>query len=191
MTQYDALVQAGREARERADEMQWVEGDLALEVEALPADEMPRDPETGQFLDPERGLKVYADDVGIPRKTLAEYRRTAGAFPVATRVATAPWAVHRMLAGQEDRFELIRVQMTYREAQKLVQARTAGNQGKPGWLELIGQVGDDLIKAEKDLDKFDTALGEKEPTENVQGKAGRYAAMAESLAVRLRALEAA
>jgi hypothetical protein len=189
---YEGLVEAGRAAREQADSMQWVEGDLALQVEALPADERPRDPESGLFIEDEaKTLKRYAEDVDIAYPVMRDYRWVAEAWPRRSRADEVSWRTHRVLAGQPDRFDLVRPGMTVREAEKLVRDRTAGNQGKPGWLELIGQVGDDLIKAEKNLDKFDAAIAEKDPTENVRGKAGRYAAMAEELALRLRRIEAA
>lgn len=185
---YDELVAEGREARERADEMQWIEGDLALEIEVLPPDERPRDPETGAFIEDEgKALRRYAEDVGIAYSSLQTYRRVAKAWPPTTR-AHSSWDVHRALAAQEDRFE-IRADMTVREAEKLVRDRTAGNQGKPAWLELVGRVGDDLTKARKDMDKFEAALGEKKPTEKIATKAGRYAGWAEDIAQRLRRIE--
>lgn len=188
---YEGLVEAGREAREQADNMQWVEGDLALQVEALPGDERPRDPETGAFIaDEEKALKRYAEDVEIAYSTLTEYRRTAEAWPTPSRLGVVAWDTHRVLASQEDRFELIRPGMTRSEARKIVRQRTAAAAGKPNWGELLGRVGEQLKTAEKHLGKFEEAVGEKTPSDKNRTNAGRYAAWAEDIAGRLREIEA-
>jgi len=185
---YDGLVAAGREARQQADNMQWVEGDLALQVEALPGDERPRDPETGAFLaDEKKALQRYADDVGLPYATLQNYRRTAELWPSSRRRDEAPWGVHAALNAQEDRFDLIQPGMTVRQAEKVVRHRRAATSGKPGWFELLGHVGDALKVAEKHMTKAEEAIT-REPNETLRGKATEYAGWAEALAVRLRGL---
>ncbi len=189
---YEALVDAGREARQHADTMQWVEGDLALQVEALPGDERPRDPDTGAFIaDEAKALKRYADDVGLPYSTLKTYRRVAEAWPSTTR-AHASWAVHQVLAAQDDRFDLVSNDLSVRQAQKMVRDRTTGAKGKPGWHELLGRVGDDLIAAEKHMDAAEAAINDpnrrSDPDDRLIAKAARYAAKADDLTQRLRLL---
>lgn len=189
---YEGLVEAGRAAREQADNMQWVEGDLALQVEILPPTERPRDPETGDFLaDEVKALKRYAEDVGVPYSTMQRYRSTSAAWPVAAR-RPAPWAVHKVLAAQDDRFSLITDGMTYRQAEKLIRDRTAGSRGKPGWHELLGRVGDDLIAAEKHLSAAEVAISNpdrrSEPDDRLRAKARRYAIQASLISQRLEAL---
>lgn len=187
---YEGLVAAGRAAREQADNMQWVEGDLALQVEALPGDERPRDPETGAFLaDEKKALKRYADDVGVRFSVLKEYRRTAEAWPSTTRVVEAPWGVHHALAAQEDRFDLIRPGMTVRQAEAVVRYRRAATSGRPGWFELVGRVGDALRAAEKHMTKAEDAIT-REPTAALAEKALQYAERADRVAERLRKLAA-
>lgn len=182
---YEALVEAGREARKQADDMQWVEGDLALRVEALPATERPRHPETGEFLADEiKALKRYAEDVDIPYSTLQKYRKTAEAWPPSERSRAVGWAIHYVLITQEDRFDLIQPGMTYREAQQLVRGRAAGTAGKPGWFELLGKVGDTLITAGKHLEKAEQAI--EDPHPDLRRKAEEYAQWAEDVAARLR-----
>lgn len=183
---YSELVERGREARELADGVQWVEGDLALQVEALPGDERPRDPETGLFIEDEtKQLKRYADDIGITFATLKTYRLTAVAWPTTLRRAEVSWHVHKTLAAQEDRFDLIRPAMTVREAERIVTQRRAGNTGKPGWNELLGHVGDHLKHADKAMGKAEAAIADNVPNLNLRQKADRYAAWAENLAERL------
>lgn len=185
---YESLVEAGREARAQADNMQWVEGDLALQVEALPADERPREPETGLFVaDETKALKRYAEDVDIPYKTVKEYRRVAHAWPTARRLAVVSWGAHQALAGQDDRFELITVKTTAAKARKIARQRNvANNSGKPGWHELIGRVGESLKTASKHMEAFEQAVGDKEYGDALAEKAKRYSDLAVELAERLR-----
>ena len=185
---YDELVERGRAAREQADDVQWIEGDLALQVEALPGDQRPRDPATGDFIADElKALQRYAEDVGVAYRGVREYRRVAAAWPPVQRALHVPWAVHQALAAQEDRFNLIRDGMTVREAERIVGKRRAGSSSKPGWHELLGHVGDALVAAEKAMTKTETAIGDVEPSDKFREKAERYAEWAESLAQRLRA----
>jgi len=184
---YEALVEAGRAAREQADNVQWVEGDLARQVEALPADERPRDSD-GRFIEDEaRTLKRYAEDVDIPYGMVQEYRRVAQAWPTSLRRDVA-WQVHKALAAQDDRFELIREGMTVREAQDIVRRRNAASRGKPGWFELLGTVADTLAKADKQLAKAEAAI-DRAPNRTLRTKAHQYAQLAEEIAARLRGIE--
>lgn len=196
---YERLVKKGREAREQADNYQWTEGDLALDVEALHPTDRPRDPETGAYLaTEEHALKRYAEDIDIKYGTLKEYRTTAAAWPPARRLAGASFDTHRTLNDQDDRFDLIRDDMTRREARAIVQQRNAASTGKPGWFELAGAVADRLIAANKDMVKLETALElEVKPapcwerviaTESFEEKATRYAAMAHDLEKRFKAV---
>jgi hypothetical protein len=66
---------------------------------------------------------------------------------------------------------------------------TSGVSGQGNWAENLGRVGDGLIKATKDMDRFEKMIGSKKPTKKVQANAGRYAEMAEALAQRLRNVE--
>lgn len=187
---YEGLVEAGREARKQADSMQWTEGDLALQVQALTGNERPRDPETGDFIkDEERALQRYAEDVDIPYSTVRSYRITAQAWPSRTRDSAVPYKVHEILVAQPDRFDLIEPGMTTREAQRIVRQRTSATTGKPGWQELLGQVGDSLIKAEKELTKVEEEMGDKTGNAKLREKARRYGGIAHDLAERLWRIE--
>lgn len=185
---YEGLVEAGRAARERIDNVQWIEGDLALQVEALPGDERPRDPETGEFIeDQAKTLKRYAQDVDIGYATLKEYRRVAEAWPTTSRLVVVSWGAHQALAGQDDRFDLIRDGMTRAAARDVVRKRSASTSHPPGWLELSGRVGDDLAKALKDMDRLESVV-DRQPAERLQVKLAKYAEWARALAERLDAM---
>lgn len=184
---YDALVEAGREARHQADNVQWTEGDLALQVEHLQATERPRDPETGAFIEDEaKALKRYAGDIGMGYSTLKNYRATASAWPPDRRLSGASFEAHRVLNAQEDRFDLLRPEMSVREAEDIVRKRNAASRGEPGWFELLGIVGDTLVKAGKQLAKAEDAI--EDPGDDLLAKAEEYASWADDLAVRLRGL---
>lgn len=185
---YEGLVEAGRAAREQGDNVQWTEGDLALQVDGLPIDARPRDPETWLFIEDEaKALKRYAEDVGVAYATLKRYRQVASAWPKSTRSTSTPWHVHRALVAQEDRFDLIRPGMTVREAEKIVRDRTKGAKGKPSWLELAGRVGDDLKRASKHFDRLEAEV-DRQPNQRMQTKLAEYAQSARSFADRLDAL---
>jgi hypothetical protein len=185
---YEGLVEAGREARKQIDGHQWAEGDLALQVEALTPESRPRDPETGEFIeDQNKVLRRYADDIDMSYRTLKEYRRTAEAWPVSRR-GDAGFEVHKLLAAQSDRFDVIHEGMTKREAEQIVRKRNAASTHPPGWYELIGEVADTLNKASKQLERAEEAI-DREPKVDFKKRAGRYAGIAEGIAERLRAIE--
>jgi hypothetical protein len=189
-SKYDDLVRRGREARQAVDGAQWLEGELALEVEALHPYERPRD-DTGAFLaDEARALRRYAEDIDVDYTTLKDYRRVAAAYPRTTRVVGVSWKAHQALAAQEDRLDLLQPGMTARQAQRVASARTAGNTGKPGWHELLGAVGDSLKAGDAAMDKVEAAVGDQVANQKFREKAARYAGWADELAERLRTIAA-
>ena len=187
-TQYDTLVREGRDAREQADNVQWTEGDLALQIDALPSHERPRDPETGAFLaDPDKALKRYAQDIDINYSSLQEYRTTSRSWPPSRRLDRVAWGAHQALNAQDDRFDLLGSGMTIREARDIVRKRAgrANTGGKPGWHELLGRVGDSLTEGLKHLEKIEAEL-DREPSDVFIAKAQGFAARADDIAARLR-----
>lgn len=183
---YEGLVEAGREARKQIDGHQWTEGDLAMDVEALPPNERPRDPETGEFLaDQNQALKRYATDIDMSYGTLQNYRRVSDAWPRSARADGVGHKVHEVLATQPDRFDLIHEGMSVREARTLVRKRNAASVHEPGWFELLGEVSDTLTRASKQLDRAEGAISRK-PKEALLANAARYAEQADDIADRLR-----
>lgn len=73
-----------------------------------------------------------------------------------------------------------------RQVRRFLTFGEGANYGKPGWHELIGQVGDDLTKAEKDLAKFEEAIGDRRQKDPMRDKAAEYSERAEGIAHRLR-----
>ena len=188
---YEGLVEAGREARKQIDDYQWTEGELALQVETLPQGQGPRDPETGDFIEDEvKALKRYADDIDISYPAIQKYRRTAEAWPSSSREKDASYKVHEILSAQDDRLDLIQPGMSTREAHRLIRKRSLATQHEPGWFELLGEVADHLIKADRQLDKVEDAITRK-PNEKFIDQAKGYAERADEIAERLRGLGAA
>lgn len=96
--EYDELVQQGRSVIKDAAALQFKLGDLALKIDPIADDRKERSQQFHRF----------ADDLGIKFETLAEYRRVAIAWPEEHRATQkASYSVHRMLAGNSDRFEII------------------------------------------------------------------------------------
>lgn len=83
----------------KSDEAMWAKGDLLLEVE--PMAERGVNPGVGAR------LRWLAEKLDTSRATLAYYRGTAAQWPREYRVQGVSWAVHRVLAYQADRFDLI------------------------------------------------------------------------------------
>jgi hypothetical protein len=102
---WDELVEAGRKL---ANSHQFPLGDLAAEVET----------EHG-----EGKLAQYAAEIGVPLKTLEQYRTVARAWPLEDR--SSNWTVCKVLASQDDRFELLAAEpdMTVRRAREIVAGR--------------------------------------------------------------------
>lgn len=63
---------------------------------------------------------------------------------------------------------------------------TSGATGKPNWNELLGSVGDTLVRAGKQMDVVEAAV-KRPPGTRFRANAERYAGWADDLAARLRA----
>lgn len=59
--------------------------------------------------------------------------------------------------------------------------------GKPGWFELLGTVGEDLLAAQRHMAKAEEAIN-RTPSADLLAKVEQYAGWADDLATRLRAL---
>ena len=76
------------------------------------------------------------------------------------------------------------------EVQRFLKFGGGASYHKPGWNELLGEVGDTLIRADKQLAKLESALT-RTPNKDFRDKAGKYALWASDLTHRLREIEAA
>lgn len=93
MSAWNDLVARGRNARERLGQAKWELGDLADEVETTY--------NGGQ-------LQTYANEIDVEYDTLRRYRHVSAAFvPHSTFREKASWSVYKMLAGREDRYEIL------------------------------------------------------------------------------------
>lgn len=105
---YDQLVMAGRELVEQQSRCQFALGDHALEIE-------PMRPHGGAHPAPNQepfnvgdAIRMYAEDIGVPASTLTVYRWVSSRWPKHRRVKGVSHYVHRVLAGRDDRFDMIR-----------------------------------------------------------------------------------
>ena len=87
---WEEAVSVGLELRAMKDDSQWGLGDLALKVE--------KDYGTD-------AIGKLANEIGINKKSLQQYRRVAAAFPKEKRVLHLSHRHHLILAAREDRFE--------------------------------------------------------------------------------------
>ena len=105
---YDQLVAEGRELVDQQSHSQFALGDCALEIE-------PMRPRGGGHPAPNEDLfavrdsiRMYAEDIGVPPATLMVYRWVSSRWPQRQRVGGVSHYVHRVLAGLDDRFDMIR-----------------------------------------------------------------------------------
>jgi hypothetical protein len=90
-------VAAGRRLVAETGKIQWALGDLAVKVAPYIGDGMP-----------DQVLAKFAEEIGVGRSTLSEYRRMAVAWPPEKRVPGATWTLHRELAAEPQRVAALR-----------------------------------------------------------------------------------
>lgn len=90
---WEECVTLGLEFRENKDNSQWHLGDLALQVEKVYGVD---------------SLGKFAIAININKNSLSQYRRVSKAFPEDTRSKVLSHRHHLILAGQENRFELLK-----------------------------------------------------------------------------------
>jgi hypothetical protein len=80
----------------------------------------------------ERSLAEYAEAIGIKPSTLNQYRWVSERWPIHYRGNESepkPWTIFRELAGEDDRFVLVDMVSTVKEARELVAGRKTGDDG--------------------------------------------------------------
>jgi len=87
---WEEAVSIGIELRAMKDKSQWELGDLALKVEKCYGTD---------------ALGKFANEIGINKKSLQQYRRVSAAFPKEKRVPHLSHRHHLILAAKENRFE--------------------------------------------------------------------------------------
>lgn len=93
---WNEKVERGRRLVSEINDHKWELGDLANEV----------CPSTQTTAHDDRIAK-FADEIGLPMNTLRKYRMVSAAWPLGTRVPRQTWTTHRLLAAQDDRFDII------------------------------------------------------------------------------------
>ena len=122
-------------------------------------------------------------------RPLAKLLNEAGRFDPTTQELQDPKAGERavitawrqVVTAHDDPAKPI----TAREVRAVLSPRASSH--PPGWLELLGIVGDHLIATEKALTKTETAIN-RNPNDKFCAKATEYADWAEGLVTRLRKL---
>lgn len=87
---WEEAVTKGQELRAAKDNSQWDLGDLSLEVDSV----------YGQD-----SLGRFANEIGMNKKSLQQYRRVSAAYPPETRSPYLSHRHHLILAPRKDRFE--------------------------------------------------------------------------------------
>ncbi len=73
----------------------WFLGDAALEIAPIG--------DHGVNNGNEDNLRRYAHEIGVGYESLDAYRKVAAGWPEGTRVPSAPWKVHQMFLGRQDK----------------------------------------------------------------------------------------
>lgn len=98
---WNNLVHRGREIVDTQGATQFAVGDIALEIAPQPPPGK-RLPAATYNL-----LGIYAEEVGLERERLEEYRLVSAAWPEERRNRDVCWTVHSILSHKPNRFELI------------------------------------------------------------------------------------
>lgn len=116
---FDEFIQRGQDLREKADNLQWEFGDLALEFTRLMG---------GKF------LPDLARGIGVKVTTLRRYRDVSEVYPLQIRQAfeILSWSHFREVAANEDRHVLLT-----RAADELWSVEKLGTMAKPKKQDLI------------------------------------------------------
>jgi hypothetical protein len=111
--EYADLVDLGRQFHHHLSLFRWALGDIAAHVEISYG---------------EGRLQQYASDLGIEYETLRVYRWVSQQYPQSVRRVTLSWSVHRVLAAEEDRLDLIQSNYTVAGAKEGVARRREAEQ---------------------------------------------------------------
>ena len=87
---WEQAISIGMQLREAKDNSQWQLGDLAANVEKKYGT---------------NALEKFANEIGINKKSLQQYRRVALAFPKDKRISFLSHRHHLILAARKDRFD--------------------------------------------------------------------------------------
>jgi hypothetical protein len=104
---YAQLVAAGRELVEQQSRCQFALGDRAVEIEPMRPHGGAHPAPNQELFNVRDSIRMYAEDIGVPASTLMMYRWVSSRWPKYRRVKGVSHYVHRVLAGRDDRFDII------------------------------------------------------------------------------------
>ncbi len=112
---WDELIEEGRALLKQEGDLKWHWADLALAVEPMGRPNVT----TGSH----GRLEKWAEEMGWFEagrafQTLRQYRETANAWPPERRLASTSYTVHNELRWHDERFDLIRGEMTLSQARQ-------------------------------------------------------------------------
>ncbi|MEV7535388.1 DUF6192 family protein [Streptomyces hydrogenans] len=104
-SRYEQLVAEARELIAQVSRAQFCLGDKALEIEPMRpvGGSMPNG--TDDLFTVEESLALFADDIGVAKSTVEDWRWTASRWPAAKRKDSVSFTVHRILASVSDETE--------------------------------------------------------------------------------------
>jgi hypothetical protein len=102
---YGQLVTQAKELIAQIARAQFALGDMALEIEPMRAvgGSMPNG--TDELFTVTESLQMFADDIGVERRTVEDWRYTANRWPEKRRKEGVSFTVHRILASVVDEDE--------------------------------------------------------------------------------------
>ncbi|MFF7551243.1 DUF6192 family protein [Streptomyces canus] len=102
---YEQLVTQAKELIAQIARSQFALGDMALEIEPMRAvgGSMPNG--TEDLFTVTESLQMFADDIGVERRTVEDWRYTANRWPEGHRKEGVSFTVHRILASVVDEGE--------------------------------------------------------------------------------------
>ncbi|MFJ6392880.1 DUF6192 family protein [Streptomyces sp. NPDC091972] len=102
---YEQLVTQAKELIAQIARSQFALGDMALEIEPMRAvgGSMPNG--TEDLFTVTESLQMFADDIGVERRTVEDWRYTANRWPEGRRKEGVSFTVHRILASFADEHE--------------------------------------------------------------------------------------
>lgn len=105
---YDQLVDEGRGLVLKQSQCQFMLGDYALEIEPLRPHGGAHPGPGEELVGVGDAIRMYAEDIGIPATTLRTYRWVSSRWPKERRMQGVSQYIHRVLAGLDDRYTMIR-----------------------------------------------------------------------------------
>ncbi|MFK0113917.1 DUF6192 family protein [Streptomyces sp. NPDC091217] len=102
---YEQLVSRAKELIAQVARAQFALGDMALEIEPMRSvgGSMPNG--TDDLFTVTESLQMFADDIGVERRTVEDWRYTANRWPEGRRKEGVSFTVHRILASVADEEE--------------------------------------------------------------------------------------